>query len=428
MRPIAVGIVFGLAVWTSPASAAEFTEVRPILEKSCFQCHNAKVPLGGVALDTAEGAQAAAAAIAPTLEPGSKNLMPPAGALPEAQRKLLAEWAEAGADWPAGVVLGEAPPEDTDERALAEAVFGRLSGDPDEVVRYTEQIPRTSVTFEMAPIPGGEFLMGSPESEAGRTEAEGPQRKVKVDPFWMGVTEVTWDLYRMFMFAESSGEKKGDDEVVDGISRPTTPYVEMSFGMGVEGYPAISMTQHAAQKFTQWLSAKTGRFYRLPTEAEWEYACRAGTTAAFSFGNDPADIGEYAWYWENSDYKYGKVGEKKPNPWGLHDMHGNVMEWTLDAYTEKGYEPGAQDNPWVRAKTLYPRTARGGSWNDDPEKLRCAARVGSDPEWKMQDPQLPKSIWYLTDAQGLGLRLVRPVKTPSADEMFEYWNSGLAPE
>ena len=198
--------------------------------------------------------------------------------------------------------------------------------------------------------------------------------------------------------------------------------------MGVEGYPAISMTQHAAQKFTQWLSAKTGRFYRLPTEAEWEYACRAGTTTAFSFGNDPADIGEYAWYWENSDYKYGKVGEKKPNPWGLYDMHGNVMEWTLDAYTEKGYEPGATENPWVRAKTLYPRTARGGSWNDDLEKLRCAARVGSDPEWKMQDPQLPKSIWYLTDAQGLGLRLVRPVKTPSADEMFEYWNSGLAPE
>lgn len=411
------------------ASAADFAEVRPILEKACFQCHNVNAPLGGVVLDTAEGAQASAATIAPTLEPGSPKLMPPAGALPEDQRNLLAEWAEAGAEWPAGVVLGEEPPEETDERSLTKAVYGRVSGgDSDEAVRYTEQIPKTSVTFEMAPIPGGEFLMGSPESEEGRGEAEGPQRKVKVEPFWMGVTEVTWDLYRMFMFAEAGAEKKGDDEVVDAISRPTTPYVEMSFGMGVEGYPAISMTQHAAQKFTQWLSAKTGRFYRLPTEAEWEYACRAGTTTAYSFGDDPSAIDEYAVYWDNSDYKYAKVGTKKPNPWGLHDMHGNVMEWTLDAYTPKGYEPGDADNPWVRAKTLYPRTARGGSWNDDPDKLRCAARVGSDPEWKMQDPQLPKSVWYLTDAQGLGMRLVRPVKTPSADEMFEYWNSGLAPE
>jgi len=416
-------------MWAPAASAAEFEEVRPILEKACFQCHNVNVPLGGVVLDTAEGAKASASTIAPTLEPGSADLMPPAGALPEGQRKLLAEWAEAGAAWPAGVVLGEESPEESDERALAEAVYGRLQGQSDEVVRYAEQIPGTSVTFEMAPIPGGEFLMGSPEDEPGRTEAEGPQRQVKVDPFWMGVTEVTWDLYRMFMFSELSGEKPGEDEVVDGISRPTAPYVEMSFGMGVEGYPAISMTQHAAQKFTQWLSAKTGRFYRLPTEAEWEYACRAGTTTAYSFGDDPAEMKDYGWYWDISDYKYAKVGEKKPNPWGLHDMHGNVMEWTLDTYTEKGYDPGAAaENPWVRATTLYPRTARGGSWNDDPDKLRCAARVGSTPEWKMQDPQLPKSIWYLTDAQGLGLRVVRPVETPSAAEMFEYWNSGLAPE
>jgi formylglycine-generating enzyme required for sulfatase activity len=271
--------------------------------------------------------------------------------------------------------------------------------------------------------------MGSPDSEAGRQTDEGPRHEVSVDAFWMGTHEVTWDLYRLFMFSEMAKEAERPDKLVDGISRPTRPYVEMSFGMGLEGYPAISMTQHGARKFTQWLSAKTGHFYRLPTEAEWEYACRAGSDTAFSFGDDPAQIGEYAVYWDNADYKYGEVGTKKPNEWGLYDMHGNVMEWVLDAYVKAGYGGGAaRDNPLVKATDLYPRVARGGSWNDDPEKLRCAARVASDAEWKMQDPQLPQGIWYHTDAQGLGFRLVRPVEIPSADEMYSYWNNGRPAE
>ena len=295
-----------------------------------------------------------------------------------------------------------------------------------EMEAYREALPHANVEFSMTAIPGGEFTMGSPESEANRKPSEGPQRQVRIDPFWMMTTEVTWDLYRLFMFSNLANEGQNPDEQVDAVSRPTKPYVEMSFGMGVEGYPAISMTQHAAVKFTQWLSAKTGHFYRLPTEAEWEYACRAGTTTAYSFGDDPADIGEYAWYWDNSAAKYQKVGQKKPNPWGLHDMHGNVMEWTLDRYDEAGYPAadGAADNPYERPNALYPRVARGGSWNDDPDKLRCAARVGSDEEWKMQDPQLPKSIWYHTDAVWLGFRVVRPLEVPSAEEMHNYWNSG----
>jgi formylglycine-generating enzyme required for sulfatase activity len=234
--------------------------------------------------------------------------------------------------------------------------------------------------------------------------------------------EVTWDEYRLFMFAKLSGEIPGGDSLVDAISRPTRPYVEMSFGMGINGYPAISMTQHAASKYAEWLSAKTGQFYRLPTEAEWEYACRAGTTTAYSWGDDASKIGEYAVYSDNSNGKYAKVGTKKPNPWGLFDMHGNVMEWTLDQYAVDAY---SHPKDWERSKDPYPHSVRGGGWADDAVRLRSGARGASDPSWKAQDPQLPKSIWYLTDAQWLGFRLVRPLRVPSAKEMQAYWNNGV---
>jgi len=244
-----------------------------------------------------------------------------------------------------------------------------------------------------------------------------PDLKVRVDAFWMQAHEVTWDEYRLFMFAP-----KGETGV-DGISRPTKPYVEMSFGMGIDGYPAISMTQHAANKYAEWLSAKTGQFYRLPTEAEWEYACRAGTTTAYFFGDDPAKLGDYAWYAANSGGKYQKVATKKPNPWGLFDMLGNVMEWTLDGYAP--YKKGTESNPWVKATGPYPHAVRGGSWNDPADQLKCGSRVASDASWKQQDPQLPKSIWYMTDAQWLGFRLVRPAKVPSDAEKRRYWNNGV---
>jgi formylglycine-generating enzyme required for sulfatase activity len=239
----------------------------------------------------------------------------------------------------------------------------------------------------------------------------------------MQAHEVTWDEYRLFMFANQAGDTARKDEVVDAVSRPTRPYVEMSFGMGINGFPAISMTQNAANKYAEWLSSKTGEFYRLPTEAEWEYACRAGTETAYFFGNDASRLGDYAWFSGNSGGKYAQVATKKPNPWGLFDMLGNVMEWTLDAYGP--YQNKAETNPWSKASKPYPQAVRGGSWNDAANKVRCASRVASDPSWKQQDPQLPKSIWYMTDAQWLGFRLVRPAKLPSTQEMFSYWNNGV---
>ena len=279
---------------------------------------------------------------------------------------------------------------------------------------YKITIPGTTIPYDMVPIPAGEFTMGS-----GAKPDEKSAHKVRLDAFWMQAHEVTWDDYRLFMFASQGGKAAQKDATVDAVSRPTRPYVEMSFGMGINGFPAISMTQHAANKYAEWLSARTGEFYRLPTEAEWEYACRAGAATA------PVPLADFAWYAANSSGKYQKVAVKKPNAWGLYDMLGNVMEWTLDQYAPYTAGAQAQLNPWVKATAPYPNAVRGGSWNDPPEALTCTARVASDPTWKQQDPQLPKSIWYMTDAQWLGFRLVRPSVLPTAEEMYRYWNSGL---
>jgi formylglycine-generating enzyme required for sulfatase activity len=306
---------------------------------------------------------------------------------------------------------------------------------PADMKLYTNTIPGTQVRYVMVPIPGGTFLMGSPDSEPGHKPDESPQHEVKLAPFWMGRCEITWNEYELFMYSDEEKQMRAmyptdpaGDKLADAVTHPSKPYVEMSFGMGKDGYPAISMTQHGANKYCQWLSAKTGQFYRLPTEAEWEYACRAGTTTMYSFGNDPSKLGDYAWYEDNSDFKYQKVGKKKPNPWGLYDMYGNVMEWVLDQYDPGFYKLCATNQvtfePWNKATKPYPHAVRGGSWNDPANMCRSAARLGSDPSWKMTDPQLPKSIWYLSDAQWVGFRLVRPLKVPSAEEMQKYWNSG----
>jgi len=298
---------------------------------------------------------------------------------------------------------------------------------PPNMKRYTEKISGTDVSFEMIPIPGGEFTIGSPDDEPDRLEDEGPQRRVKIEPFWMGRHEVTWDEYDIWSFSLDIKRRKvleieptERDALADVVTRPTKPYTDMSFGMGRDGYPAICMTQLAAKVYCEWLSAKTGHYYRLPTEAEWEYACRAGTTTAYSFGDDRELLGEYAWFTDNSDEKYHKVGQKKPNPWGLYDMHGNVMEWCLDQYQADAYSKLSADRvnifPFVPSTKVYPHVARGGSWDDLAEDCRSARRVFSEPLWKIQDPQLPKSKWYHTDAKFVGFRVIRPLHEPDEKE------------
>jgi formylglycine-generating enzyme required for sulfatase activity len=292
---------------------------------------------------------------------------------------------------------------------------------------YTEHVPGLAHGLDMVPIPAGEFTMGSAADEKNRKDDEGPQHKVKIDAFWMAKYEMSWEMYETFLNKELEvADDKNTADVkgrVDVVARPTQPYVEMSFGQGKEyGFPVCNVTQFAARAFCKWLLAKTGHFYRLPTEAEWEYAARAGTTTAFYFGNDAAQLKDYAWFYDNSDGAYKKVGQKKPNAWGLYDMYGNVAEWTSDLYVADFYgKPEAANNPYIKPSEHYPHVIRGGHWDEDADKLRSAARRASAPALKQRDPQIPKSDWWLTDAPFLGFRVVRPAKEPSKEEIEAYF-------
>jgi formylglycine-generating enzyme required for sulfatase activity len=266
--------------------------------------------------------------------------------------------------------------------------------------------------------------MGSPPSEAKRKDDEGPVHAVKIGPFWMGKYEVTWDEFDQFCFSLDLKKKAREgvdlkkqpatETAADAVTRPTPPYADMTFGFGHKNQPAICMTHHAAMEYCRWLSAKTGKEYRLPTEAEWEYACRAGTKTAYSFGDDPEKLGDYAWYVDNAE-KPMPIGKKKPNPWGLYDMHGNVAEWCLDHYVADIYSKFTKNQPELSPVVLptakeYPYVARGGSWEDDGDRLRSAARLESNLDFSMRDPQRPQSIWWHTDAQIIGFRVVRPLE------------------
>jgi formylglycine-generating enzyme required for sulfatase activity len=302
-----------------------------------------------------------------------------------------------------------------------------------EMRAYRELIPGSAVGFDLVPLPGGEFSMGSPADEPGRRAEEGPAHAVRVAPFWMGRTEVTWDEYHLFMLKLDRELESADpalaaptDAWADAVSRPTPPYVPMDFGMGVKGYPAVCMTQFAAKQYTKWLTMKTGRFYRLPSEAEWEYACRAGSTSSYAFGGDPAELDEHAWYYDNAGDAYHPVGTKKPNAFGLYDMHGNVCEWVLDRFDAGFYGAlgeGPIESPLAWPSEPYPHVVRGGSYDDDADRLRSAARGQSKKSWKVQDPQLPKSIWYHTDAPFVGLRVVRPLVEPPFEEWGRWFDA-----
>lgn len=289
---------------------------------------------------------------------------------------------------------------------------------------YQQVLPGTTITFQMVPVAGGSFLMGSSAQDKAAQASEGPQRTVRISPFWMGAHEVTHDEFDLFFKDESVPQ----NTKVDAVTRPSPQYIDLSWGMGKEGgYPANSMQQLTAMMYCRWLYQKTGVFYRLPTEAEWEYAARAGAKTIYPFGDDAKELETYAWLNSNSKGVYQKVGQLKPNAWGLYDMLGNVAEWTMDQYDADYYTKladGALD-PVSTPTSRHPRAVRGGSFQDDASFLRPANRLSWDPEWNKRDPQIPKSRWWLTDAAFVGFRVVRPAKQPAKEEAETFYKTHL---
>lgn len=289
---------------------------------------------------------------------------------------------------------------------------------------YEQAIPGSALHTKMMPVPAGSFSIGSPASEKDRNSDEGPQKKINISAFWMGAFEVSRDEFDVFYKDESTPQN-----TADAVTRPSAQYVDLSWGMGKEGgFPVNSMSQNAALMYCRWLYAKTGIFYRLPTEAEWEYACRAGSSTAYYFGDDTAQLGKYAWYGANSDNKFQRSGQKLPNQWGLYDMLGNVSEWTLDQYEEKAFEKipdnGTDPEP-PYATARYPKVVKGGGYADEAWQLRCAHRTKSDPSWNRRDPQVPKSKWWLTEAASVGFRIIRPLKQPTKEEADAFYRKYL---
>ena len=238
----------------------------------------------------------------------------------------------------------------------------------------------------------------------------------------MSTIEITWDVYELFLTrnTDHAQNPKGLVKVdIDGVSGATMPYLNYN----KNGFPVINITQYGASQFCKWLTAKSGNYYRLPTEAEWEYACRGGTKTAYSFGKDARKIDQYAWYKNNSKSKLQKGALKQPNDYGLYDMHGNAAEWVLDNYDSEAYiaRKKGVNNPIKKNKAIYPRIVRGGSFKDSANQLRSAARGYSIKTWKQQDPQIPKSLWWHTDATHVGFRIVRPKILPPNEELNKYW-------
>lgn len=253
------------------------------------------------------------------------------------------------------------------------------AGRADEPKAYTEKLSyKKADLFEMefVPIPGGSITLDDPAKP-------GTKVTVTIKPCWMSKTEVLWEQYDSWLFRADLDDKavaKG----VDAENRPSTPYVPPDRGFGHDGWPVISTSYLNATKYCAWLSKFTGKKYRLPTEAEWQYAALAGQPEEKL---TPQVLDKIAWYVDNAENKTHEAGKKDPNAWGLFDMLGNAREWCV----------GLDGNP----------VTKGGGFDDKAEGLQPSARILPVPEWQKTDPQRPKSKWWLSDAPWGGFRVIR---------------------
>lgn len=322
--------------------------------------------------------------------------------------------------------------------------FGAVSAAPKEIFTeptpvtefksFTEKIPKSAVTFNMMAIPGGKFNMGSPENEPFRNVNEGPVREVNISPFFMAEIEVSWDEYLAFYVQTAAEGRSTDTEGLrtkkaaetDAISGATPPYGQPDQGWGLGKRPAISFSYHAAETYCKWLSSVTGKTYRLPTEAEWEYACRAGSQDPYFFPGDPrkfektglraklskndtAVINTYIIYKANSPSKTQLPDRVHPNKFGLRNMSGNVAEFCADWYQPDAYAKypaGVLTDPKGPAEGQE-HVIRGGSFHSMAGEVRSAARDYTHTDaWLKTDPQMPKSIWWYSDCFNVGFRVV----------------------
>lgn len=232
-----------------------------------------------------------------------------------------------------------------------------------EAATYHETIAGTLVQFEMVRVPGA-------------------------PAFYLGKTEVTWDMYDVFALGlDESTASSG----ADAVARPSSPYGAPDYGWGHAGFPVMSVTRQAAEAFCAWLTAKTGRTYRLPTEAEWTHAAML---AARGVGNASADaaattssLAATSWFQPNADRRTHAVAARSADALGLFDLFGNVAEWVT---TDSGE-----------------LVTRGGSYRD--AVVGPSTRAVQDFSWNDRDPQLPKSRWWLSDGPFVGFRLVSPI-------------------
>ena len=229
----------------------------------------------------------------------------------------------------------------------------------------------------MLPVPAGSIPIGDANGKSARP--------VQIKPLWIAKTETTWEMFDAFTSSGPPSPAYDQTEfTVDAVARPSKSYIPPDLGWGHHGYPAIHISALNAQMYCRWLAKQTGRKFRLPTEAEWEYACRAGTKGVGVYSL--AGLDKVAWQLANSDRVTHPVGKKLPNAWGLYDMLGNAGEWAMD----------------MAGKPVL----CGGAYNDKPELVRPNRRAYWIPAWQEEDPQIPKSRWWLSDAHFAGFRVV----------------------
>lgn len=433
----------------------EFEKVKEVFETKCLKCHSSANAHenGGLNMETfasilkggnvwGPGIKKGDASASPVyyltiLPPGKRTeskIMPPDPRKPlnNDEKGIIKKWIDNGAFWPKGAKLKYRLQEFKvllPSEVYKSLVFKDSSGD--DFSSYSKEIPGSKVEYSMVPIKGGSFQRNEDDFDS-----TGPKKEISVNDFWMGKYEVTWDEYEQFLYRLTEDKPMKNDVISPLVSHPTEPYVDMTFGMGKKRRPAICITQLAAKAYCVWLSAKTGHFYRLPTEAEWEYAARAGKSTKYYWGDNLSDHRNYEWFFENSADKYNEVGLLKANPYGLHDMLGNVSEWCLDSYSKNFFKMCEPSNPlslpligselnnpmeatWPTK--LYGRIVRGGNYNDDAVDVTVQRRLLSNKEWKQLDPQLPKSVWWMTDSTQVGFRIVRSRSIPKLEDLHKYW-------